>query len=306
MSSGQKRALQSDGVGETFSPPADLIRIAEEDPEHPHHGEHMRRVSPDDPDMQVLLASFREFGWRKAITMSVYLDGDVYSVSEGRRRLTALRIVNAERKAAKDKRGPIRPRVVIDDNPALTTTMANSMRKDDPPLVKARRFVENSETMGASAAARAAGFLTLAEANACKAILQIPDASLHAAVNSGAVTVDTAARAAKKGQGTVRKVLTRARATGDGRVTEKGAREAVKAEVPKKMKARPAPILLSVEQEMRRALPATEDPDDTHALMVSIFVEALAYARGGAVPEWAAKYVESAEAGRRGKKGGGK
>lgn len=260
MSSGQKRALQSDGVGETFSPPADLIRIVEEDPDHPHHAEHMARVSIDDPDMQALIASMREFSWRKSITMSVYLDGDTYAVSAGRRRLTAVRIVNAERAAAKDKRGPIRPRVVVDDNPALTTTMENSMRKDDPPMVKARRFVDNSATMGAQAAARAAGFLTIAEANACAKILSVPDASFHAAVNAGSITVDTAARAAKAGSAKVREVI--AKATGsDGNVDPAKAKAAARAAVPVKVRTRPHPkVLANVEAAL--GLQHRTDADD--------------------------------------------
>ncbi len=305
MSSGQKRALESDGVGETFQPPADLIRIAEEDPGHPHHAEHMARVAPTDPDMQALVASFREFGWRRSIVMSVYLDGDRYAVSDGRRRLTAVRIENARRKTERDKRGPIRPRVVVDDNPALTTTMTNSMRKDDPPMVKARRFVENSETMGASAAARAAGFLTLAEANACKAILSIPDASLHAAVNSGAVTVDTAARAAKKGGAVVRQVLTRARSSGGGKVTPEGAAKAVMATVAPRAKTKPAPVLASWESEIRNGIPETfgQDLDPTVERMRA-YADGLAAAQGKAPPAWAVKFHESAEAARKAAKGG--
>lgn len=291
MSSGQKRALESDGVGETFQPPADLIQIAEEDPTHPHHHEHMRRVSVDDPDMQALINSFREFGWRKAITMSVYLDGDHYSVSEGRRRLTALRIVNAERKAERPKKIPLRPRVVIDDNPALTTTMANSMRKDDPPLVKARRFIDNRESMGAQAAARAAGFLTIADANACAAILSIPDAALHAAVNSGEVTVDTAARAAKAGGKGVRKVLERSRGA-DGKVDPRKAKEAAREAAPPRAKTRPARVLESVEAEVRAG-------GENVGAAQRAFADGIAFATGKDAPEWARKFVESAEATRK-------
>ncbi len=290
MSSGQKNALQSLGVGETFQPPADLLRITEEDPAHPHHAEHMARVRADDPDMLALVASFREFGWRKAVTLAVYLDGDAYAVSDGRRRLTAVRIENARRKAERDKRGPIRPRVVVDDNPALTTTLANAMRKDDPPMVKARRFVENSETMGAQAAARAAGFLTIADANACAAILRVPDAALHAAVNRGEVTVDSAARAAKKGTKAVREVLTRSRLP-SGKIDSAKADAAVKEVVP------PRPRMRNADEigEVAAALVEAGETKAAHALLWAL--------RKNDAAKWLEKAVESAEAARKTKGG---
>lgn len=222
-----KEALQSKGGADVYAVPDHLIVIAEEDPKHANHSEHMLRVEPTDPDNVALLASLNTHGWLKSHTIAVYKDGKRFVVSNGRRGLTFTRIENARRKKDKDPRGPIRPRVVLDDDPLLTETIANSMRKDDPPMVKARRFVQLRDGgMGAQKAAAALG-LSLANGNALALILSAPNPAMHAAVNSKSVAVDVALRATKAGSEAVAKVLDAA--TGDdGKVDGEKAKTAVK------------------------------------------------------------------------------
>lgn len=243
MSSNTRKLLKSEGGGEYYQPPAEEIVIAEEDPTHPHHHEHMARMRPDDPDNIALCESLREFGWLPSKTIPVYRDGDHYTVSDGRRSLTMTRIVNAERKAAKDRREPIRPRVVLDTDPALTTTIANEMRKGDPPMVRARRFVELRGTLGTNKAAAALG-LSVRDAQALAEILGTPNAELHAAVNAAVIPIDTAARAAKKGGATVRAVIAKAKSP-SGKIDAKVA-EAASKEGPRRAKTCPARMVVGV------------------------------------------------------------
>ncbi len=242
-----REALQSDGGADVYAPPAHLLVIAEEDPAHPNHHEHMLRVAPDDPENVALLASFREHGWPKSKTIAAWKDGKGagarFVVSDGRRSLTFVRVENARRKAEKDKRGPIRPRVVLDDDPLLTETIANSMRKDDPPMVKARRFVQLRETMGAGKAAAALG-LSLADGNALAEILATPNADLHAAVNARYIPIDVAKRAIGGGSTKVREVIAKATG-GDGRIDAGKARAAAREASPVVHRSKPHPKVLA-------------------------------------------------------------
>jgi hypothetical protein len=210
----------------------------------------MARVRLDKPEMRALLASLRTHGWRKAVTIAVYRDGERFCVSEGRRRITCLRIENERRKAERDPRGPIRPRVVLDDDPSLTTVMANEMREGDPPMVRARRFVELRETMGAEKAAAAIGE-TLQNANALALILAAPNRDLHAAVNDMSIPVDVALRATKGGSEAVAKVLAKSKGDG-GKVDPKVAKAAAREAVPDRPRARPARIARPIADELER------------------------------------------------------
>lgn len=293
MSSNTRKALKSEGGGEYYQPPASEIVIAEEDPKHPHHHEHMARVRPDKPEMVALCNSLREFGWLSSKTIPVYRDGTRYVASDGRRSLTCVRIVNAERDKAKDKRGPIRPRVVLDTDPALTTTLANEMREGDPPMVRARRFVELRETLGTNKAAAALG-LSVKDAQDLAVILGTPDAKLHAAVNGKHVAIDTAARAAKKGSATVRKVIEKATSP-DGRVDAKVA-DAASREGPRRAKTRSAKHLAALCDRIRETMPKGKDEvDEAVRMQRESFLAGIAYSAGGDAPEWL-EAIEEAEA----------
>lgn len=280
-----RAALQSQGGGDVFAPPDHLLVIAEEDPSHPNHHEHMERVRPDDPENQALLASFREFGWPKAFVIAVHKDGKRFVVSDGRRRLTFVRIENARRKKEKDARGPIRPRIVLDDEPLVTEGMANAHRKLDPPLVIGRRFREQRDSLGSAGKAAALLGISLAEGNALDEILKCPNPDLHLAVNRRQIAVDVALRAVKAGSDAVRKVLAKARGT-DGKVDAKAAKAAVKTEVAARPKARPAKELEAVEQALRARGPSYQNA-----------AELLAWARGGEAPAYVQQIVDGLKAG---------
>ncbi len=265
MSSKQKRDLESDGVGEVFRPPTEKLTILEESPKHPNHHEHMARVDVDNPEMAALLNSLRVHGWRKTETIAIFVDGDRYAVSNGRRRVTAVRIVNVELKRAKDPRYPLRPRVIIDDDPALTEAMANEMHATDPPMVRARRYVQLRETMGAGKAAAALG-LSIKDANDLALVLSNPSAELQKAVNERRLPSDVAARAAKGGTATVAKVLAKSK-DANGKVNGAAAKAAVdEAHVPRAYAMRRPAIVALAE-----ALPErTYDRDEVRAIVARV------------------------------------
>lgn len=241
-----REALESKDGGDVFAPPEHKLVIAEEDSNHANHFEHTARVALDDPDNVALLASLREHGWRRSVTMSVWKDGKGdgarWVVSNGRRRLTLLRIENARREKEHDTRGPIRPRVVLDDDPQLTEGLTNAMGKADPPMVIARRFVQGRGSAGAQAAAAALG-ITLAYGNDLAKILAMPEPALHAAVNARLIPVDVAARAVNGGSAKVREVIEKA-TDADGKVDTKTAARATREAVPVKKRVRPHPKAL--------------------------------------------------------------
>lgn len=264
-----REALESKDGGDVFAPPEHKLVIAEEDPSHANHFEHVTRVALDDPDNVALLASLREHGWRRSVTMSVWKDGKGdgarWVVSNGRRRLTLLRIENARREKEHDTRGPIRPRVVLDDDPQLTEGLTNAMGKKDPPMVIARRFVQGRGSAGAQAAAAALG-ITLAYGNDLAKILAMPEPALHAAVNARLIPVDVAARAVNGGSAKVREVIEKATGA-DGKVNTKAAAKAAREAVPVKHRTRPHPKTMEkVEAQISRAS-TSSDPLTTGILL---------------------------------------
>lgn len=251
----ERETLESTGRSEVHGTPLRKLYIAEDDPNHPNHHEHVARTRIDDPDMIVLLESFRAFGWIISRPAPAYLDGARYCMSDGRRALVAARVVEAEWRAArpKDKRlvhGDMLARIFVDRDPALTESVANSMRKGDPPLVIARRFVQFRETTGAAKAAAAVG-LSLADANNLAAVLANPNAELQKAVNERRVPSDVAARAAKKGSAAVQGVIAKSR-DADGKIDGKKAERAVKEGHETRPKARAANLAISFRDEAER------------------------------------------------------
>lgn len=257
MSSKQRQELQSEGGGDAFRPPVHLIRIAEEDPSHPEHEAHMARVSLNDPENMALLESMRLIGWPTGSIVYIYKDGDGYNAADARRRLTFAHIVDAEWKKAKDKRYPMRCHAVMTDDPDTARDIANAHRKEDPPLVRARRYVEKRAEYGwpniKDAAARAAACvgLRLDYANALAACLSLP-ADQRAKVNNGELPPDVAARAAKKGgAAAVETIVQTATDPASGKVDGRKAKAAAR-EMPKRPKARPSRLVSSFSAELSR------------------------------------------------------
>jgi hypothetical protein len=169
----------------------------------------------------------------------------------------------------------------------------NANRKDDPPLVKARRYVELREEIGATQAAALLA-MRLDYANALAVCLTLP-ADIRAKVNIGELPPDVAARQAKNGgSAAVAKVVDAAKGEG-GKVDPVRARAAAK-DMPKRPKARSSSILASVEDEVRRAYVVCDVPEDVTVARVKAACDVLAWARGGEAPPWLAKYVDSAKA----------
>lgn len=242
MSKTQRDALDSEGSGECFRPNPDRLHIVEDDPNHPNHHAHMLRVSADDPENIATYESLLLNGWARGSVLAIYSDGTRYVIADGRRRLTVLRRVNEELKRQKKK--PIRPYAVITDDPGKTEAALNSGRKDDPPLVKARRFVELREEIGAPAAA-ALLCMRLDYANALAQCLTLP-ADIRAKVNSGEMPPDVAARAAKKGgTGAVVGIVGAATDPASGKVDPAKVKAAAK-DMPKRPKAIARPVVMAM------------------------------------------------------------
>lgn len=241
MSKTQRDALGSEGSGECFRPDPARLHIAEDDPKHPNHAAHALRVAEDDPENVALYESMLLNGWARGSVIAIYSDGGRYVVAAGRRRLTVLRRVNVELKRL--RKPPIRPYAVITDDPAVTEAAENANRKDDPPLVKARRYVELREEMAAARAAALLG-MRLDYANALALCLSLP-ADIRAKVNSGEMPPDVAARVAKKeGSNGVAKIAAAAKDT-NGKVDPGKARAAAK-DVAKRPKAVSRPVVLAM------------------------------------------------------------
>jgi hypothetical protein len=294
-----REALQSKGGGDVFAPPSDLAKliIREENPSHPNYHEHMIRVDPNDPENIALARSFRLHGWPDSQNISCWKDGNgddaEYPLSNGRRRLTFVRLENERRTRENDPRGLIRPRVVLDSNPLLTETIANSMHKDDPPMVRARRYVAlKASGMSALEAAAALG-LDLEHAQHLAAVNGfggVEAVDLQQAVNEKIIPADVAARAVKAGSAAVKKVVeavkeAKAKAPVDkkGKAAKKAARKAAK-DIPTHARAKNAVFLQLVADQL--------EASDSGVKVV----QALRWAAGDEAPGWLTKYIDAAKA----------
>lgn len=247
-----KEALGSKGGTDVYCPEDDkVLVIAEEDPRHPGHHDHMVRVDPEDPENKVLLASLRANGYIATETMAAFKDGERFVVRKGRRRLTFLRIVNKERLSRGQP--PLRPTVILTKDPLLTDSVSNAMAKSDMPLVVGRRFMDLKASVGASRAAAAEG-VTVAYANMLEKIIACPVPELHEAVNRRLVAVDVAARVVGQGTGSVKRLL----AAISGKGSKKRASEAARAERPAQLKSMRSTTVMALAKEFDSL---EEDPD---------------------------------------------
>ena len=231
MASETGKQIGAVGRTDTFLLHPEKIVIREEDPKHPDHAFHMARVNPDNPAFQKLLASMREIGWQTGSAAFCYFDGKgadkVAVAATAKRRITAARTVNAERAAA----GKTKPEdilvvpVVPTSDPVMAQNIENSLREDDPPLVRARRFLAARDTMGAVRAAASVGF-SLAEANQAVEMLKA-EPELQKLVNEKVVPLDVGVRITKKGREAAAEQLNAARDE-TGKVDPKKLRAAAK------------------------------------------------------------------------------
>lgn len=159
-------------------------------PQHEEHDAWKARTDPADPEMLILLDSMRLNGTDEGVPIIVYSDGGKTCIAAGDRRHAASNIVNRERKAK--RLSPLQLRALTTKDPIAARALENACRRDDPPMVIARRYRANAATMGDAAAAAACG-VTLAMANALRKCLGL-DAATQAKVNARELPADVAAR----------------------------------------------------------------------------------------------------------------
>ncbi len=269
------------------------------DPKHEEHDNWLSRTDPNDPEMAALLTSMRENGTDEGTPIIVYSDGGKTCIAAGDRRTAACLIVNRERKA--NRQPPLLLRALTTKDPVAARALENACRKEDPPLVLARRYRTNAATMGEAAAAAACG-LTLAYANALVACLALP-ADIQAKVNAREIPPDVAARMGKAGSEKAREIVKESTGA-DGKVDEKKARKAAQTAT-KRARGITSARLGGIEGELRRMsgdLPGY-DEDDEVARCALLHGAALmaACVRGELTdpPAWLAKAIESAKATRK-------
>lgn len=192
MASTSRKAYGSTGGTDCMNLDPDSLAIAEDHPEHPEHASHVERTRLDDPDMIALIESIRANGTGEMPPIYVYMDGRTATIAEGRRRKIATSVVVAERKKARDKRSPLTLKAIITKDPVLARNIGNACRKEDPPMVLARRFVEAEQVMDPKAAAASLG-LDLARANHLKRALTLAP-EVQARINRLEIPIDVALR----------------------------------------------------------------------------------------------------------------
>ncbi len=215
--------------------PADLVS-PRANPADPEHAQWLERTDPNHPDTIKLLTSMRQLGTMEGEPVIVYCDGGVIKIADGDRRKFCADTVNAERaarfKITKDPEdeSPLLLRYCTTKDPAQARALGNACRRDDPPMVLARRYARLKLTMKPTAAAAAVG-LTLKEANEYLRCLELPE-DQQARINARELSVDVAARAAKdNGSAAVEAVIEASKDEETGRVDPAKARAAVKAVV---------------------------------------------------------------------------
>lgn len=240
MGSDVGKKIGAVGRVDGWSLPPEKIRIAQEDPKHPHHDYHMARVALDNPEFQALLSSIRTLGWETGSICFYYRDppgAEEATAATAKRRVTAARIVNREWKKSKDPRYPIVVPVIRTDDPIMAENIENSVAKAaDPPLVLARRFLAASKTMGEASAAASIG-LELAQAHNLVKALSLPE-ELQAQINARELPVDVALRTGRNGQAQARAILKEAETEAKNAATDPktGAVDEVKAKATKRAK----------------------------------------------------------------------
>jgi len=286
----QKERMGADGSFNGWWVVPAKYKSPRSDPKHPEHQNWLARTDPNDADMQVLLASMREHGTALGTPIVVYTDGGERLVAAGDRRLAAVTIVNAERRAKRQEL--LKLRAVATTDPVRARYLENAARKEDPPLVLARRFKDAMENDGmAPPAAAACAGLRLDTANALVKCLLL-DSDLQGKINRKEITPDVALRLAKNGgSAAVREAVT-ASTDSEGKVDGKAVRKAAKAASPPRAKTRSAKEIERVEGDLLKS--------GVHGRVMA--AEALAWARGGEPPAWLREIVAKAKPAK--KKGG--
>lgn len=259
---------------------------------HPDHEDWLDRTDPNHPIMIALLASMREHGTDEGEPILYYIDGEQACIADGDRRLAAVTIINAERKAAGGLRAgqpPYSLRALLTKDPVVARAIGNAARMDDKPMVLARRFRGAAEMMGDGPAAAACG-LNLLHARTLRRCLALPE-DIQAKVNRLEIPADVAARMADAGSTAATRAVEASTDKTTGKVDPQKAKAAARVAKPTRAKTRPARVLESVEAEVRGIKSLSG--------ISQAFADGIAFARGGPPPEWATKWVDSAEATRK-------
>lgn len=286
------------------------------DPKHPDHGDWLLRTDPADPEMLLLLASMRAHGTDEGAAVLIYSDGGRTCIAEGDRRQAACLMVNAERKTRRES--PHRLRALTCADPILARALGNACRRGDPPMVIARRLRANMGALatdpdrpetGLPAAAAACG-VTLRDARMMIRCLTLtPEIQAKVGAREDGIPLDVAAQMAKDGSEAAAAVVDAAKnPDGKGinrtkvRKEQKAARAVRKAGV---ARTRPTPVLASWAKAVGASIEGLPPRDMESPVVVRRlgFIEGVRACMGEAPPEWAVKFIESAEGERQATKG---
>lgn len=251
MSKGQfKNVGGRRGPDSGFISPEKVTIIEIEDRKHPKHTFYSARLSPKDPEILSLAESFRVVGWQTGSIVWLYRDGQkgAITAAAGRRRITAARIENMRRKAAKDKRGPIEIPYLMTKDPAAAEAIENAGRVDLPPMQKARDFVALQEAFGDEQQAAALLNLSLKDAHDLEWCLKLSLAD-QGKVNRRELTIDSGARAAKGGQKAAAETIAASK-DANGAIDPKRVKAAARKVSGVRAKTLPAHVLARVEAEL--------------------------------------------------------
>jgi hypothetical protein len=269
MASDTGKAIGSVTRGDFWGLPPEKIKIAQEDPSHPAHKWHMARVNLANPAFVALLEAIRVVGWQTGSACFAFVDKDEEGnktavAATAKRRVTAARIVNEEWKRANDPRYPIVVPLVLTKDPVMAENIENSLRVEDPPLVRARRFLASVDVLGEQAAAASNGF-TLKDAHAAVELLKA-DPELQGAINRLEIPLDTATRISKQGRAKALEALGEATEPETGKIDKKKIKKAA-VQIEKSTAKRPKVMAAVKVVEMKKALKKAEVDDKFVALL---------------------------------------
>lgn len=246
-SAAQRERLKAVGKREAWLVLPENLYSPRSDPAHEEHENWLTRTDPNDPGMQDLLNSMREHGTDEGEPVLIYSDGGRTVIADGDRRHAACRLMNEERK--KKRLPPLTLRAMTTRDPVVARAIGNACRREDPPLVLARRFRQATSVMAPAAAAACVG-LRLDTANTLVKCLAL-DPDLQAKINARELAPDVALRAARKDGSEGVRTVVRDAIGADGKVDEKKARKLAVQRNPAGPKAVPAAVLLRVEGRVR-------------------------------------------------------
>jgi hypothetical protein len=295
MSKGQFDAVGGQrGPESGFIPPENVMVVEIDDVAHPKHKFYTKRLDPEREDNRQLIESMCLIGWKTGSLVWLYRDGPNVCVAAGRRRITAACVANERRKA--ERKPPIKVPFMFTTDPATAERIENAGRVNLPPLQLARDFIDAREEYdGDESKAAAVVGVSLALAHQLEACLSLPP-DIRRKVNDLEIAVDVAARMAKGGTETARKVVSES-TDANGKVDGKRARKAA-TDATKRPRMRTARVAGSVADELQRT---SEGAEDIEAAEKRGALVALAWARNEErdFPSWFVKAVESAEGARK-------